>query len=121
MDSHDIAAGSRKILRRCTTSVGFTSERASCIVSAMPNAKHKIRGKEIERLRMELGMNQTDFGRRFGATAMSVSRWERGENPAPVSAFLTMAKIARNPKDAWRFLGYAGLTRQDLATALGRV
>lgn len=85
----------------------------------MNHADGKKTGREIELLRMSLGLSQTEFALIMCTSAMSVSRWERGKNPAPASAYLEMAKMAPTKTDAWRFLGYAGLTRKDMGEALG--
>lgn len=84
----------------------------------MNHAGGRKTSREIEWLRLSLGLSQTEFGKIMGTSAMSVSRWERGENPSSSRAYLKMAKIAPTKADAWRFLRHAGLTRQDVADAL---
>ncbi len=79
---------------------------------------HGIRvetGTSVERLRLELGLNQHDFGKGIGVTAMTVSFWERGISAVPASAFLAMAKMARTKADHWVFLGMAGFSRAEFA------
>ena len=68
----------------------------------------------IERLRLELRLNQTEFGKRLGVSAMTVSRWENGVTPIPASGYIALAKLAKTKSDAWVFLGLAGLSKADV-------
>lgn len=74
--------------------------------------------RETTNLRQTLGESQTEFGRRFGITAMSVSRWERRESPIPTGALLTMGKLA-GAKCGWVFWNAAGISKADAKAMLG--
>ena len=67
-----------------------------------------------------MGLNQAEFGRLLGVTAMSVSRWERNANPVPSRTLLALGLLARKAgMDGWSFWELAGLTRKDARHALG--
>lgn len=51
----------------------------------------KIFGENVRRRRQELGLTQTDLGRRIGAPHSQVSDIERGQNCATIA---TVAKLA---------------------------
>lgn len=61
-------------------------------------------------------MNQTDFGRKFGVTAMSVSRWEDGTNEPPADVYINLGTMA-DGEDGWYFWNRAGLTKTVLRAA----
>src|SRR5579884_4240898 len=70
----------------------------------------------IEKLRDKLKMNQTDFARRLGVSAMAISRWERGVNEPPAQCYIELGKLAGNG-DRWFFWERVGLTKHDLRRA----
>jgi DNA-binding XRE family transcriptional regulator len=74
--------------------------------------KNKELRKAVNELRSELQLNQADFGTKLGVTAMSVSRWEAGQNDPPAECVVRMAKMA-DPKRFWFFLGQVGLGKRD--------
>jgi len=71
----------------------------------------------IEHLRGALGLSQTALAQRLKVSAMAVSRWERGVNEPPTSCYIGLGKLAGIP-ECWYFWQRAGLTKQDLLTAL---
>ncbi len=78
-------------------------------------------GQQIERLRIKLAMSQTEFGKRFHMTAMSVSRWERNVNAPEAQDLLKLGLMAKQVgMDGWMFWNEAGLTRDHARTALAR-
>jgi DNA-binding XRE family transcriptional regulator len=78
-------------------------------------------GNEIEKLRNKMWLNQARFADQFGATAMTVSRWERDVNAIPSRALLRLGVLANKAgMDGWRFWELAGLTRSDARSLLGR-
>lgn len=78
-------------------------------------------GQRIEKLRLKMAMSQTEFGNRFGMSAMSISRWERGENLPDARALLTLGVMAKQQSmDVWVFWNQAGLTRKDARSVLAR-
>ncbi len=77
--------------------------------------------QQIERLRLKLAMSQTDFAKNFRTSAMTISRWERGQNPPDASCLLKLGLMAKQQQmDGWMFWTEAGLTREQALTALGR-
>jgi transcriptional regulator with XRE-family HTH domain len=78
-------------------------------------------GPEIEKLRNKMGLNQAEFGRLLGLTAMVVCRWERGVNRVPSRTLLALGLLKREAgMDGWSFWELAGLTRKDAQAMLGR-
>ncbi len=76
-------------------------------------------GQQIERLRLRFAMSQTDFGKKFRASAMTISRWERGENLPDARSLLKLGLIAKQQRmDGWMFWNEVGLTRDHALTAL---
>jgi DNA-binding transcriptional regulator YiaG len=70
--------------------------------------------KNIADLRGGLGLTQTAFGKRLNASAMSVSRWERGEQEPTSEAYITLGKLAGEPL-RWYFWERVGLSKEDWA------
>jgi transcriptional regulator with XRE-family HTH domain len=52
-------------------------------------------GKRIRQIRNSLGENQTEFGKRFGALASSVSAYEKGETSPSFEMIATIAKLGK--------------------------
>jgi DNA-binding transcriptional regulator YiaG len=75
--------------------------------------RNKVLRRAVNELRSELQLNQADFGTKLGVTAMSVSRWEAGQNDPPAECVVKMAKLADNSKGFWFFLGQVGLGKRD--------
>lgn len=67
----------------------------------------------IVRLRRRLKLSQTAFGHEVNASAMGVSRWERGAQDPPSHSYIELGILAGDP-DCWFFWGRAGLRREDL-------
>jgi transcriptional regulator with XRE-family HTH domain len=74
--------------------------------------------KAVHDLRHKLQLNQTDFANKVGVTAMSVSRWESGQNPPPAECVVKMAKMADSIDGFWFFLGQVGLGKNDFRKRL---
>lgn len=72
----------------------------------------------VRTLRQRLGLNQTDFAVKVGVSAMSVSRWEAGQNDPPAECIVNMAKLAHSLDEFWYFLRQVGLKKSDLAGRL---
>jgi transcriptional regulator with XRE-family HTH domain len=72
--------------------------------------------KRMIALRHRLGLTQIEMGRRLSASAMSVSRWERGTPLSP--EVLIQLGILGSKTECWYFWGMAGFTRQGLLRAL---
>ena len=78
-------------------------------------------GTQIEGLRYKLGLNQTDFGKLFSTTPMSVSRWERDVNQPEARDLLKLGLLASEAgMYGWCFWQHAGLTRAEARAMLGR-
>lgn len=65
-------------------------------------ANDTMTADEIRALRERLGMSQTAFGEALGSNQTTVSRWERGTNPAGRVFVRLMRQLAANQdrKDA---------------------
>ncbi len=78
-------------------------------------------GQQVERLRLKLNVSQSAFAKLFKTSAMTISRWERGENLPDASSLLKLGIMAKKQRmDGWMFWNGAGLTRDDALTALAR-
>jgi phage repressor protein C with HTH and peptisase S24 domain len=75
---------------------------------------------KIEAFRHSLELSQQEFGNRLGTTAMSISRWERGEAQPPADAYIRMGNIAGDPM-CWYFWEQAGLSIADVKRVLPSV
>jgi transcriptional regulator with XRE-family HTH domain len=70
-------------------------------------------GGKIEKLRLQLGMSQTDLGRLLKTSAMSVSRWERGVNAPSSRELLRLGLLAKRAGvDGWEFWNLAGISKE---------
>ncbi len=68
-------------------------------------------GAAITELRKKMGLNQTQFGKLFRTTAMSVSRWERDENAPKARDLLTLGIMAKTAGlNGWFYWRRAGVT-----------
>jgi DNA-binding XRE family transcriptional regulator len=76
-------------------------------------------GKQIVALRIRLKINQAELGKRVGASAMSISRWE-AESHQPPAKYLIRFGLLATQDDCWFFWGQAGLTVADVKRALPR-
>lgn len=73
--------------------------------------------RQIERFRRTLKLTQSDFAKRLGAAAMSVSRWERGILEVPANVYIKLGNIAGDPL-CWYFWRCAGLRAEDVMRVL---
>ncbi len=69
--------------------------------------------KAVLRARMKLELSQSDFAKKVGVTAMSVSRWESGANDPPARCVVQMAKMSDDNTSFWHFLNHIGLSKKD--------
>ena len=76
-------------------------------------------GKRIIALRVYLKMNQFELGKRVGASAMSISRWECDSHRPPANYLIKFGLLC-NPDDCWFFWGQAGLTVADVLRVMPR-
>jgi transcriptional regulator with XRE-family HTH domain len=88
--------------------------KTSVLPSSQPNL-----GKRIIALRVSLNISQLELGKRIGASAMSVSRWE-SETKRPPAKYLIKFGLLSTPEDCWFFWGQAGLTIADVARVMPR-
>jgi transcriptional regulator with XRE-family HTH domain len=72
---------------------------------------------KIVALRTFLKLNQAELGKRVGASAMSISRWEADSHQPPANYLIKFGLLA-NPDDCWYFWGQAGLTVADVLRVL---
>lgn len=70
----------------------------------------------ILRLRRHLKMSQAELGNRLNCSAMTISRWERGQQPPSAKAFIQLGKLA-GKNDLWFFWERAGLQMSDVERA----
>ena len=75
-------------------------------------------GNEIRSMRMELGMNQTEFGHSLGMTGKTcgntVSKWERGLHKPNPSALYILRQRIRAIREKREQEGIYARTRRDL-------
>jgi SOS-response transcriptional repressor LexA len=73
--------------------------------------------ERINALRHRLGLSQSELGRRLSASAMAVSRWERGVQEPPANISIQLGNLTGDP-ECWYFWGRAGLHSDDLMRVL---
>jgi|SRR5450755_3239541 transcriptional regulator with XRE-family HTH domain len=76
-------------------------------------------GKRIVALRAYLEISQSELGKRVGASAMSISRWE-GDSHRPPANYLIKFGLLSKPDDCWFFWAQAGLTVADVMRVMPR-
>jgi SOS-response transcriptional repressor LexA len=74
----------------------------------------------IHALRVRLGLSQSELGKRLDASAMAVSRWERGVQEPPANISIQLGNLTGDP-ECWYFWGRAGLHSEDLMRVLPSV
>jgi len=73
--------------------------------------------RQIETFRRSLNLSQLEFSKRLGASAMSVSRWERGILKVPTGAYIKLGNMAGDPL-CWNFRKRARLRSEDVMRVL---
>jgi transcriptional regulator with XRE-family HTH domain len=73
--------------------------------------------RKISTFRKALKLSQGELGKRLRASAMAVSRWERGESEPPAEVYIRLGNIADDPL-CWFFWGRAGLSTADVMRVL---
>jgi len=73
--------------------------------------------KRILTLRRRLKMSQSELGKQMNASAMAVSRWERGVQEPPANVYIQLGNLTGDP-ECWYFWGQAGLSSDDLLRVL---
>src|SRR5579863_9118501 len=76
--------------------------------------------RRIIALRRRLQMSQSDLGQQMNASAMAVSRWERGVQEPPANIYVQLGNMTGDP-ECWYFWGRAGLSSDDLMRVLPAV
>src|SRR5271170_142561 len=76
--------------------------------------------KRIIALRRRLQINQSELGKQMNASAMAVSRWERGVQEPPADIYVQLGNLTGDP-ECWYFWGRAGLSSDDLMRVLPAV
>lgn len=76
--------------------------------------------KRILALRRRLKLSQSDLGKQMNASAMAVSRWERGVQEPPANVYIQLGNLTGDP-ECWYFWGQAGLSSDDLMRVLPAV
>src|SRR5277367_244034 len=73
--------------------------------------------KAIRDLRLRLKLSPCDLGSRIGFSAMTISRWERGEQEPPSHGYISLGNLSRNAT-CWFFLGTRWPTKRRRASGL---
>jgi transcriptional regulator with XRE-family HTH domain len=73
----------------------------------------------IVQLRKLLKLSQSEFGQRLNASAMAVSRWERGLQAPSADVCVLLGRLAGR-SGCWYFWGKAGLSSDDVLQVLPR-
>jgi len=71
-------------------------------------------------LRRRLQLSQSELGKQMNASAMAVSRWERGVQEPPANVYIQLGNLTGDP-ECWYFWGRAGLSSADLMRVLPSV
>jgi DNA-binding transcriptional regulator YiaG len=88
--------------------------KAAVHESSKPNL-----GTRIIALRASLKISQFELGKRIGASAMSISRWE-SDTKRPPAKYLIKFGILSTPNECWFFWGQAGITVADVIRVMPR-
>jgi SOS-response transcriptional repressor LexA len=72
---------------------------------------------KILRLRIRLGLNQSELADRLNYSAMALSRWESGTHEPTSRAYLQMGNLAEGKESTW-FWTRAGMNTADLSRML---
>ena len=76
-------------------------------------------GQQIASLRLKMDLNQNNFAKYFGVSAMAVSRWERNVNEPSARELIRLGLLARQAGlDGWAYWDLAGITQSDARAAL---
>ena len=73
--------------------------------------------RRILALRRSLKLSQSELGKQMNASAMAVSRWERGVQEPPANIYIQLGNLTGDP-ECWYFWGQAGLSSDDLMRVL---
>lgn len=74
---------------------------------------------KIVELRKSLGISQLELGKRVGASAMAVSRWERQEQQPSGNLLIKLGVLAQGDAElCWSFWNMAGLNSDDVVRVL---
>jgi SOS-response transcriptional repressor LexA len=76
--------------------------------------------KRILSLRRRLQLSQSELGKQMNASAMAVSRWERGVQEPPANIYIQLGNLTGDP-ECWYFWGRAGMSSEDLMRVLPAV
>jgi SOS-response transcriptional repressor LexA len=76
--------------------------------------------RQVFALRRRLQMSQSELGKQMNASAMAVSRWERGVQEPPANIYVQLGNLTGDP-ECWYFWGRAGLSSDDLMRVLPAV
>jgi len=76
--------------------------------------------KRILALRRRLQISQSELGKQMSASAMAVSRWERGVQEPPANIYIQLGNLTGDP-ECWYFWGRAGMSSEDLMRVLPAV
>jgi transcriptional regulator with XRE-family HTH domain len=82
-----------------------------------PNGALPQWSRAIEKFRRSLNLSQSELGKKLEASAMAVSRWERGRSRPPADVFIRLGNLAGDPL-CWFFWGRAGLSTADVMRVL---
>jgi DNA-binding XRE family transcriptional regulator len=69
--------------------------------------------RKIQDFRIRLKLTRSELGKRLGASAMAVSRWERGTQEVPANFCIQIGNMAGDPL-CWYFWGRSGLRMKDV-------
>ena len=73
--------------------------------------------RKILTFRRVLKLTQGELSKRLRASAMAVSRWERGETEPPANVYIRLGKLSGDPL-CWYFWQRAGLSTADVLRVL---
>jgi|SRR5580693_10728472 transcriptional regulator with XRE-family HTH domain len=84
-----------------------------------PKSSHIVPdwSSRIRAFRKTLNLSQGQLGKRLKASAMAVSRWERGETEPSAKSYIQLGNLTGDPL-CWFFWGRAGLSIADVMRVL---
>jgi transcriptional regulator with XRE-family HTH domain len=76
--------------------------------------------RKVKALRISNGHSQSEFGDKCSVSAMTVSRWERGEQEPTARQYVELGNLSHVHGDCWYYWERAGLKRELLRVAFER-
>jgi DNA-binding XRE family transcriptional regulator len=95
----------------------YRLDQGGTAIRRMPKSVPPDWSCKIEAFRRSLHLNQSELGKKIGASSMAISRWERGQCEPSANIYILLGRLAGDPL-CWFFWGRAGLSTSDVMKVL---